>query len=87
MKAIINPITRSVQLEKDKEIVDIFFDDLDEWQEVEIGGKIVDVHFDYQPRNDFGSQKQWLSYMLQAYASAEDNRYHNQLIDHITLEL
>jgi hypothetical protein len=85
MKAIINPITRSVQLEKDKEIVDIFFDDLDEWQEVEIGGKVLDIHFDYMPRDNFGSQRDWLHGILRAFDKSSE--FEEDLIEHITLEL
>jgi hypothetical protein len=87
MKAVLNPITRSAELTYGDETIDLFFDELDEWTEVTINGTKILVHFDYQPRNDFGSQKDWLSYMLQAYPSTDDNQYDNQLINNITLEL
>jgi hypothetical protein len=84
MRAVLNPITRSAELTYGDETIDVFFDELDEWSEVIIGSNFFMVHFDYQPRNDFGSQKDWLHYMLQAYPF---NEYENQLIISITLEL
>ena len=87
MKAILNPITRQATLFGGDEEVDVFFTDLDEWVEVEINGTRVMVHFDYEPRNNFGSQKEWLHYMLQAYPSVNENQYDNQLINNIKLDL
>jgi hypothetical protein len=84
MRAILNPITRSAELTYGDEKTDVFFNELDEWSEVTIGSNVFMIHFDYQPRNDFGSQKEWLHYMLQAYPFSD---YDNQLITHIKLEL
>jgi hypothetical protein len=84
MRAILNPITRQATLFGGDEEVDVFFTDLDEWAEVTINEMRIFVHFDYEPRDNFGSQKEWLSYMLQAYPFSD---YDNQLINNITLEL
>jgi hypothetical protein len=86
MKAVLNPITRSAELTYGDETIDVFFTDLDEWAEVTINDMRIFVHFDYEPRDNFGSQKEWLSYMLQAYDSV-DEQYDNQLINNIKLEL
>jgi hypothetical protein len=86
MKAVLNPITRSAELTYGDETIDVFFTDLDEWSEVTINDMRIFVHFDYEPRDNFGSQKEWLSYMLQAYDSV-DEQYDNQLINNIKLEL
>lgn len=88
MKAVLNPITRQATLFGGDEEVDVFFTDLDEWAEVTINEMIIFVHFDYEPRNNFGSQKDWLHYMLQAYTLESVNQqYDNQLINNIKLEL
>ena len=88
MKAILNPITRQATLFGGDEEVDVFFTDLDEWVEVTINEMRIFVHFDYEPRNNFGSQKDWLHYMLQAYTLESVNQqYDNQLINNIKLEL
>lgn len=88
MKAILSPITRQATLFGGEEEVDVFFTDLDEWVEVGINGMRVMVHFDYEPRNNFGRQREWLHYMLQAYTvDSVNNGYDNQLINSIKLEL
>ena len=88
MKAILNPITRQATLFGGDEEVDVFFTDLDEWAEVTVNEMRIFVHFDYEPRNNFGSQKDWLHYMLQAYTLESVNQqYDNQLINNIKLEL
>ena len=88
MKAVLNPITRQATLFGGDEEVDVFFTDLDEWAEVTINEMRIFVHFDYEPRNNFGSQKEWLHYMLQAYTLESVNQqYDNQLINNIKLEL
>ncbi len=87
MKAVLNPITRSAELTYGDETIDLFFTDLDEWAEVTVNEMRIFVHFDYEPRDNFGSQKDWLHYMLQAYPSTDDSQYDNQLINNITLEL
>ena len=88
MKAILNPITRQATLFGGDEEVDVFFTDLDEWVEVTINEMRIFVHFDYEPRNNFGSQKEWLSYMLQAYpVNVSEIDYEQQLIKSVTLEL
>ncbi len=85
MKAIFNPILRSAELTLGDETKTIHFEGLEEWQSVTINGMQVDIKFDYEPRNNFGSQPEWLHYILQAYPIG--SRYENQLIDHIKLEL
>jgi hypothetical protein len=88
MRAVLNPITRQATLFGGDEEVDVFFTDLDEWTEVTINEMRIFVHFDYEPRNNFGSQKDWLHYMLQAYTLESVNQqYDNQLINNIKLEL
>lgn len=88
MKAVLNPITRQVTLFGGDEEVDVFFKDLDEWEELTINDMRIFVHFDYEPRDNFGSQKEWLHYMLQAYTlESVNNGYDNQLINNIKLEL
>ena len=88
MRAILNPITRQATLFGGDEEVDVFFTDLDEWAEITINEMRIFVHFDYEPRDNFGSQKEWLSYMLQAYTiDSVNQQYDNQLINNITLEL
>jgi hypothetical protein len=86
MRAVLNPITRSAYLTYGDETIYVFFDELDEWVEVTINDMRIFVHFDYQPRNDFGSQKDWLNYMLQAYPF-DDMDYEHQLITNVKLEL
>ena len=88
MKATLNPITRQATLFGGDEEVDVFFTDLDEWAEVTINEMRIFVHFDYEPKENFGKQKDWLHYMLQAYTLESVNQqYDNQLITSIKLEL
>ena len=85
MKAIINPILRSAVLEKDNEVVEVYFDDLDEWTCINIGGKEIDVHFDYIPRKVFANENEWLRYILQAYDT--NSEFEENLINEITFEI
>ena len=85
MKAIINPILRSAVLEKDSEVIEVYFDDLDEWQSVNLGGRDIDIHFDYVASKVFASENEWLRYILQAYDASSE--YEENLIDDITLEI
>lgn len=85
MKAIINPILRSAILEKDNEVVEVYFNDLDDWTCVNIGGKEIDVHFDYVASKVFDSENEWLRYILQAYDT--NSEFEESLIDEITFEI
>jgi hypothetical protein len=85
MKAVLNPILRSARITDGDDVVDVFFKELDEWQTVVINSTRVFVHFDYESKDNFIKQKDWLHYMLQAYT--DNGQYDNQLITYIKLEL
>jgi hypothetical protein len=87
MKAKINPILRYVDLTYGVETKTIQFDDLDEWCTIEFAEGKFDVHFEYMQKHEFTNEKEWLSYIIQAYPYNNDVDYEYQVINHIELEL
>ena len=87
MKAKINPILRYVDLTYGVETKTIQFDDLDEWYTIEFAEGKFDVHFDYMQKYEFKNEKEWLTYIIQAYPYNNDVDYEYQVINHIELEL
>jgi ABC-type Zn2+ transport system substrate-binding protein/surface adhesin len=46
----------------------IRFKDIDEWQSIPLfDGRIIDFHYDYEERKEFGSKKDWGNYVFQGY--------------------
>jgi glycyl-tRNA synthetase alpha subunit len=87
MKAKINPILRFVELTYGVETKTIQFDDLDEWYTIEFAEGKFDVHFDYMQKHEFKNEKEWLTYIIQAYPYNNDVDYEYQVIKQIELEL
>jgi len=87
MKAKINPILRYVELTYGVETKTIQFDDLDEWYTIEFAEGKFDVHFDYMQKHEFKNEKEWLTYIIQAYPYNNDVDYEYQVIKQIELEL
>jgi glycyl-tRNA synthetase alpha subunit len=87
MKAKINPILRFVELTYGVETKTIQFDDLDEWYTIEFAEGKFDVHFDYMQKHEFTNEKEWLTYIIQAYPYNNDVDYEYQVIKQIELEL
>ena len=86
MKATIYPTLRCVDISHGVETKTIYFDQLDEWSSVTIDGQEIDLHFDYELRSEFGTKKEWLSHIIQAYSSS-DSEYTKQLITKIEVEV
>lgn len=87
MKAKINPILRFVELTYGVETKTIQFEDLDEWYTIEFAEGKFDVHFDYMQKHEFTNEKEWLTYIIQAYPYNNDVDYEYQVINQIELEL
>lgn len=91
MKAKVNPFYRSVVLSVEQsELVEIFFDDTDEWQSVAINGKMYDIHFLYEPLESFKNRQAWLDSLVSVYLVGDytDEEYYSRnLITEVTLEL
>jgi hypothetical protein len=87
MKAKINPILRFVELTYGVETKTIQFEDLDEWYTIEFAEGKFDVHFDYMQKHEFTNEKEWLTYIIQAYPYNNDVDYEYQVIKQIELEL
>jgi len=87
MKAKINPILRYVELTYGVETKTIQFEDLDEWYTIEFAEGKFDVHFDYMQKHEFTNEKEWLTYIIQAYPYNNDVDYEYQVIKQIELEL
>lgn len=86
MKATIYPTLRCVDITHGVETKTIYFDQLDEWISVKFSAETFDLHFDYELRSEFGTKKEWLSHIIQAYSSS-DSEYTKQLITKIEVEV
>ena len=90
MKAKVNPFYRSVVLSVDnQELAEIFFDYTDEWESREIGGKMYDIHFHYEPLESFRNRQAWLDSLVSVYLAADwsEEYYSRNLITEVKLEL
>ena len=86
MKATIYPTLRCVDITHGVETKTIYFDQLDEWISVTFSAETFDLHFDYELRSEFGTKKEWLSHIIQAYSSS-DSEYTKQLITKTEVEI
>ena len=82
MIVTLNPIERRVDYVVNDESSSFYFDDLDEWKQ---DGKYF-FHFDYEKRDDFNSQREWLIHILSAYDNIGGDQ-DEQLIQKTFLEL
>jgi len=82
MIVTVNPIEKRIDYTIHELTRSIFFDELDEWKQ---DGEYF-FHFDYEKRDNFNSQKDWLEYMIQCYLDI-DSHYDDNLITKIELEL
>jgi hypothetical protein len=90
MKAKVNPFYRSVVLSVgDVELSEIFFDYTDEWESREIKGKMYDIHFNYQPKDSYKNEKEWLMSLVSVYLVGDwtEEHYSRNLITEVKLEL
>lgn len=90
MKAKVNPFYRSVVLSVgDVELSEIFFDYTDEWKLREIKGKMYDIHFNYQPKDSYKNEKEWLMSLVSVYLVGDwpEEHYSSNLITEVKLEL
>lgn len=84
MKAKINPFTREAEItivnKNVTHIVELYFDDLDEWQGFEVDGRCYDSHFIYEDGNNFN---------FEVYLVKKDghNSYDVNLVKQVTLTL
>jgi hypothetical protein len=90
MKAKVNPFYRSVVLSVgDVELSEIFFDYTDEWESREIKGKMYDIHFNYQPKDSYKNEKEWLMSLVSVHLVGDwtEEHYSRNLITEVKLEL
>ena len=91
MKAKVNPFYRSVVLSVDnQEVAEIFFDYTDEWESREIGGKMYDIHFMYEPLESFKNRHAWLKSLVSVYLVGDytdEEYYQKNLVTEVTIEL
>jgi hypothetical protein len=89
MKAKVNPFYRSVSLSVDnQELAEIFFDYTDEWGSREIGGKMYDIHFHYEPLESFRNRQAWLDSLVSVYLVGDwsEEYYSRNLITEVKIE-
>jgi hypothetical protein len=90
MKAKVNPFYRSVVLSVDDvELVEIFFDYTDKWESRAIKGKMYDIHFNYEPKDSYKNDREWLMSLVSVHLVGDwtEEHYSRNLITEVTLEL
>jgi hypothetical protein len=82
MKAKVNPFYRSVVISVDQyDVAELFFEENDEWQSIEINGKMYDIHFNYEPKDSYKNEKEWLMSLVSVYL------FGGNLLTEVKLEL
>lgn len=90
MEARINPFYRSVVISVDQsDVAELFFEENDEWQSVAINGKMYDIHFNYEPKESYSNEKEWLMSLVSVYLVGDwtDEYYSRNLLTEVKLEL
>ena len=52
-KVKVNPFSRSAEITKGDTTLELFFDELDEWQAFNMGDDVYDAHFLYEGEGEF----------------------------------
>lgn len=90
MEARINPFYRSVVISVDQsDVAELFFEENDEWQLVVINGKMYDINFNYEPKDSYKNEKEWLMSLVSVYLVGDwpEEYYSRNLLTEVKLEL